>query len=53
MFQLVMELRKNLEKMRKELGLEKNVELVFKSTEQQKVALLESIRCFCNAICCL
>ena len=33
--------KKNLEKMRKELGLEKNVELVFKSTEQQKVALLE------------
>ena len=33
--------RKNLEKLRKELGLEKKVELIFKSTEQEKVALLE------------
>ena len=30
--------RKNLEKLRKELKLEKNVELIFKSTEQQKVS---------------
>ena len=33
--------RKNLEKLRKELKLEKNVELIFKSTEQQKVSLLD------------
>ena len=33
--------RKNLLKLRKELGLENNVELIFKSTEQKKVALLE------------
>tara|TARA_B100000963_G_scaffold23064_1_gene17243 strand:- start:4167 stop:5252 length:1086 start_codon:yes stop_codon:yes gene_type:complete len=33
--------RKNLEKLRKELGIEKNVELIFKSTEQEKVGLLE------------
>ena len=33
--------RKNLLKLRKELGLENNVELIFKSTEQEKVALLE------------
>ena len=33
--------RKNLEKLRKELGLEKNVELIFRSTEQEKVGLLE------------
>ena len=33
--------RKNLEKLRKELGLEKNVELIFSSTEQEKVGLLE------------
>ena len=33
--------RKNLEKLRKELGLEKNVELIFNSTEQEKVGLLE------------
>jgi len=33
--------RKNLEKLKKELGLEKNVELVFSSSEQEKVALLE------------
>jgi phosphatidyl-myo-inositol dimannoside synthase len=33
--------RKNLSKLRKELGLEDNVELIFKSTEQEKVALLE------------
>ena len=31
----------NLLKLRKSLGLEKNVELIFKSTEQEKVALLE------------
>ena len=30
--------RKNLLKLRKELGLENNVELIFKSTEQEKVA---------------
>ena len=41
--------RKNLLKLRKELGLEKNVELIFKSTEQEKVALLRTIRCICNA----
>ena len=33
--------RKNLEKLRKELNLEKNVDLIFKSTEQEKVGLLE------------
>ena len=33
--------KKNLLKLRKELGLEDNVELIFKSTEQEKVALLE------------
>ena len=33
--------RKNLEKLQKELGLQKEVELIFKSTEQEKVALLE------------
>ena len=33
--------RKNLLKLRKELGLENNVELIFKSTEQEKVALIE------------
>ena len=33
--------RKNLLKLRKELGLEDNVDLIFKSTEQEKVALLE------------
>ena len=33
--------RKNLEKLRKELSLEKNVELIFSSTEQEKVSLLE------------
>jgi len=33
--------RNNLEKLKKELGLEKEVELIFKSTEQEKVALLE------------
>ena len=33
--------RKNLEKLREELGLNKEVELIFKSTEQEKVALLE------------
>ena len=32
--------KKNLLKLRKELGLEKNVELIFSSTEQEKVALL-------------
>jgi phosphatidylinositol alpha-1,6-mannosyltransferase len=33
--------RKNLLKLRKELSLENNVELIFKSTEQEKVALIE------------
>ena len=33
--------RKNLEKLRKELELEKEVDLIFKSSEQEKVALLE------------
>jgi hypothetical protein len=42
---------KNLLKLRKELGLENNVELIFKSTEQEKVALIRTIRCFCNALC--
>ena len=34
--------RKNLEKLKEEIGLNKEVELIFKSTEQEKVALLES-----------
>ncbi len=33
--------RKNLEKLKKELDLDNNVELIFNSTEQVKVALLE------------
>ena len=33
--------KKNILKLREELGLEKNVELLFKSTEQEKVALLD------------
>ena len=33
--------RKNLEKLKKELGLNQEVELIFNSTEQEKVALLE------------
>jgi phosphatidyl-myo-inositol dimannoside synthase len=33
--------RNNLEKLKKELDLNKEVELIFKSTEQEKVALLE------------
>ena len=33
--------RKNLEKLKKELGLDKQVKLIFKSTELEKVALLE------------
>ena len=33
--------RKNLEKLIKELSLENNVKLIFKSTEQEKVGLLE------------
>tara|TARA_A100001015_G_scaffold301699_1_gene388906 strand:- start:2838 stop:3929 length:1092 start_codon:yes stop_codon:yes gene_type:complete len=33
--------RKNLEKLKNELNLDKNVKLIFKSTEQEKVALLE------------
>ena len=33
--------RKNLEKLKKELGLDKEVELIFKSTELEKIALLE------------
>ncbi len=33
--------RRNLLKLRKELKLEKNVEFIFKSTEQEKVALIE------------
>ena len=33
--------RNNLEKLRKELSLEKNVEFIFSSTEQEKVSLLE------------
>ena len=33
--------RKNLERLKKELDLEKNVELIFNSTEQEKVGLLE------------
>ena len=38
--------KKNLLKLRKELGLENNVELLFKSTEQEKVALLEQSNIF-------
>ena len=38
--------KKNLLKLRKELGLENNVELLFKSTEQEKVALLEQSNVF-------
>jgi phosphatidyl-myo-inositol dimannoside synthase len=38
--------RKNLLKLRKELGLENNVDLLFKSTEQEKVALLEQSNVF-------
>jgi len=38
--------RKNLLKLRKELNLENNVELIFKSTEQEKVALLEQSNVF-------
>jgi phosphatidylinositol alpha-1,6-mannosyltransferase len=33
--------RNNLEKLKKELGLDSEVKLIFKSTEQEKVALLE------------
>ena len=33
--------RNNLEKLRKELGLDKKVSLIFKSSEQEKIALLE------------
>jgi phosphatidyl-myo-inositol dimannoside synthase len=33
--------RSNLEKLKKELGLEKKVEFIFKSTEQEKVALID------------
>ena len=33
--------RKNLEKLKKELSLTNNVEMIFNSTEQEKVALLE------------
>ena len=33
--------RQNLEKLKKELGLNKNVDLIFSSTEQEKVALLD------------
>ncbi len=36
----------NLLKLRKTLGLEKNVEFIFKSTEQEKVALLEQSNIF-------
>ena len=34
--------RKNLEKLNKELGLDKSVELIFECTEQKKIALLEN-----------
>ena len=33
--------RSNLEKLKKELGLDREIELIFKSTEQEKVALIE------------
>ena len=33
--------KNNLKKLKKELGLDKEVELIFKSTEQEKVALIE------------
>ena len=36
----------NLLRLRKALGLEKNVEFIFKSTEQEKVALLEQSNIF-------
>ena len=38
--------RKNLLKLREELGLDDNVELIFKSTEQEKVALIEQSNVF-------
>ena len=38
--------KKNLLKLRKELGLKNNVELLFSSTEQEKVALLEQSNVF-------
>ena len=38
--------RKNLLKLKKELGLEKHVEFIFNSTEQEKVALLEQSNIF-------
>ena len=38
--------KKNLLKLRKELGLENSVELLLKSTEQEKVALLEASNVF-------
>ncbi len=38
--------RKNLLKLRKELNLENNVELIFESSEQEKVALLEQSNVF-------
>ena len=38
--------RKNLERLKKELDLEKNVELIFNSTEQEKVGLLEQSEVF-------
>ena len=33
--------RNNLEKLKKELGLEKEIELIYKTTEQEKIALIE------------
>ena len=38
--------KKSLEKLKKELNLNKEVEFIFKSTEQEKVALLESSNLF-------
>jgi|TARA_B100001057_G_C22793496_1_gene928613 phosphatidylinositol alpha-1,6-mannosyltransferase len=38
--------KKNLLKLKKELGLEKNVDLLFETTEQEKVALLEQSNVF-------
>ncbi len=38
--------RKNLEKLKNELGLHKEVEFIFKSTEQEKVALLSQADVF-------
>ena len=38
--------RKNLEKLNKELGLEKNVELIFETSEKEKISLLKEADVF-------